>query len=656
MSHEILMQSTKLLDEIDFSSFNNIIGFDLGHGEFSVSCISKDKLDEAKCVEINKGKKSQITAVAITRNDKVLIGEEAITTFDEIEDLWVGFKRRPNGDPLYNYKISLLFNKAIQKSLAGDKINLTKDTLILVGCPSEWKKEHQREYQSILQESLPESLEQQPTVVVIPESRAAIQFAKVSGDFSIKELQTSTVVLLDFGSSTVDVTLLHIGEDIHDSDFGCDLGAFLIDELIFCETIHQLSEKERIDYLNCLRYNSSNIGQCLLKARELKESYFNQEEFGFRENQPLSKGDVDLESEDGEFYSLRFRLTMGQIRNLVYETKLQQIKESVDNWSLPKDLFFFPTAEYSNLSYFEALTNFIQITNEKLKESCQNWNVTKTLITGGAARMGFVKTITDSAFSQSYNVFMNEPEINVAKGLALRGRAGVWSALFVRDVNDQTYSKIENMIKTNIDNLYAFIAYYIKEGVKEALIEEAIKDAWMNDKETKDLAEACSLMMVYAIKEGFIEYVVKVSTEAWLTTYITDNINDSLYEICTRCSMAAIQIDKETALKMANLIDTTSIVNLLTVKLQGSIITNAVESSMDWIDKFFRWIGIFNIGKLNSEQRTKLNEEINNRILLGVYEALTNDNNILKELEATLTNDIQNEVNKIIAEETCAYL
>ena len=443
MSQEMPIRSTRLLDEIDVSSFNNIIGFDLGHGEFSVSCISKDKLDEAKCVEINKGKKSQITAVATTRNDKVLIGEEAITTFEEIEELWVGFKRRPNGDPIYNYKISLLFNKAIQKSLAGGKINLTKDTLTLVGCPSEWSKEHQREYQSILQKSLPESLEQQPTVVVIPESRAAIQFAKVSGDFSIKELQTSTVVLLDFGSSTVDVTLLHIGKDIHDLDFGCDLGAFLLDELIFFEIVRQLNGRERIDYLNCLRYNSSNIGQCLLKARELKESYFNQEEFGFRETLPLSKGDVDLESEDGEFYSLRFRLTMGQIHNLIYETKLQQIEESVKNWSLPKDLFFFPPAEYSNLSYYEALTKFIQTTNEKLKESCQNWKVTKTLITGGAARMGFVKTITDSAFSQSYNVFMNEPEINVAKGLALRGRAEVWSALFLRDVKDQTFSKIE---------------------------------------------------------------------------------------------------------------------------------------------------------------------------------------------------------------------
>ena len=120
--------------------------------------------------------------------------------------------------------------------------------------------------------------------------------------------------------------------------------------------------------------------------------------------------------------------------------------------------------------------------------------------------------------------------------------------------------------------------------------------------------------------------------------------------------MPAIQIDKETALRMANLIDTDSIVNLLTVKLQGSIITNAVENSMDWVDKFFRWFGIFNLGKLNFEQRTKLSDEINNRILLGVYEALTNDNNILKELEETLTKDIETEIKKIIAEETCAYL
>ena len=655
MSQEVLIQSTRLLDEIDVSSFNNIIGFDLGHGEFSVSCISKDKLDEAKCVEINKGKKSQITAVATTRNDKVLIGEEAITTFEEIEELWVGFKRRPNGDPIYNYKISLLFNKAIQKSLAGGKINLTKDTLTLVGCPSEWSKEHQREYQSILQKSLPESLEQQPTVVVIPESRAAIQFAKVSGDFSIKELQTSTVVLLDFGSSTVDVTLLHIGKDIHDLDFGCDLGAFLLDELIFFEIVRQLNGRERIDYLNCLRYNSSNIGQCLLKARELKESYFNQEEFGFRETLPLSKGDVDLESEDGEFYSLRFRLTMGQIHNLIYETKLQQIEESVKNWSLPKDLFFFPPAEYSNLSYYEALTKFIQTTNEKLKESCQNWKVTKTLITGGAARMGFVKTITDSAFSQSYNVFMNEPEINVAKGLALRGRAEVWSALFLRDVKDQTFSKIETMIKARREKLYTLVTNHVTKAIKK-IINEEVENACESNAKPEDLIENCSLRTDYWISDGYLESKVKSATEKWFTSNIADRLNDSLYEVCTLYSMPAIQIDKKTALRMAKSVNITPMVNLLTVELQGSIITNATENSMDWINKFFRWIGIFNLGQLNSEQRTQLSEEIINEVFDEIYNELANDKKILRKMAKMLTNDIQLEIKKIIAEETCAYL
>jgi len=565
MPSEVSIHSTKLLDEIDVSLFKNIIGFDLGHGEFSVSCVSDDKLDIPKCVEINN-KKSQITAVAITQNDEVFIGEGAITTFRKIKELWVGFKRRPNGNPEFNYKIQMLFNKAIQKSVAGNKIELTADTLILVGCPSEWSKDNQREYQNILEETFSEPLEQQPKVLVIPESRAALQFAKVSHNFSIKELQTSTVVLLDFGSSTVDMTLLQIGKDIHDLDFGCDLGAFLLDELIFCKIINLLDEKERDDYCNYLKYNTLNIGRCLLKARELKESYFIIEQHDFKENVPLDKGGVDLESEDGDYYPLSFKLTMGQIRKLIYETKLGHIEESVHNWHFPEELFFFPPPEYSNFSYFDALTRFIEAANEKLEGNYYKSKVTKTLITGGAARMGLVNKITESVFSQASSVSMNEPEINVALGLAYRGRAEVLSARYVRDVDDQIFSNIKTMIKEHRDKLYILVTKDITKSI-EKIINKEVENACKNNAKPEDLVEKCSKSVDHWISDGYLKSKVKSATEKWFTSNITDRLNDLLYQISILHSMGAITIEKETALRMAKSININPMVNLLTVEL-----------------------------------------------------------------------------------------
>lgn len=150
MSYITATQSTKLLDEIDLRHFDNIIGFDLGHGEFSVFCISDQRLDSPTCVEINR-KRTQITAVSVTYGEKVLIGNDAISSYGDIKELWVGFKRRPNGDAEFNRKMQMLFSEAILKSQTSGKVKLTKNTLILVGCPSEWSNEEQEKYQNISQ-------------------------------------------------------------------------------------------------------------------------------------------------------------------------------------------------------------------------------------------------------------------------------------------------------------------------------------------------------------------------------------------------------------------------------------------------------------------------------------------------------------------------
>lgn len=655
MSNKKDIQSTRLLDEIDLTPFDNIIGFDLGHGEFSIFCISDQRQDSPKCVEINN-ERTQITAFATTIKNEKLIGKEAISSFQNIGDLRVGFKSKPTSDSNSNHLMKSLFSEAIKKAKNDKKIQLTNTTLILVGIPSEWSKENQIEYQILLQESLIEPVENQPKVIVIPESRAAIQCARISNNFTIDELQNSTVILLDFGSSTVDVTLLQTGQDIHDQDYGCDLGAFLLDELIFCEILSKMSEERRINLCNNIKYRVSNLGRCLLKARELKEWYFNckKEELLCRSNRSISKGEVEIESPK-EMYEIEFKLPVNQFRELIESTKLKKIQDSIRAWNLPDDLFFFPTSEYDNSTYYEALTDFIKKANRKLQGKYIDNETIKILITGGASRMDIVKTIIESIFPQSCTVFMNDPATNVATGLALRGRAEVLSARFVDDVKLTLFPKIDHMIKSSIDKLNSSIAKYITDAVVKEVIVKEIMTACNNKKQRKDLASSCIRKTNSWIKDGHLKSQIRMAVKKWFTSSIIEKVNDPLRILATNHSIPTITLTKKTASNMVQSINITPLVNVLTEEMEPAI-NSAIENNMNWLNQILDIFGLFDLGKLTPEQKEKLQEQIHDDIFKNIKDQLKNDKKLFKGLKKTLTNDIKMEIQIAISRETCTYL
>lgn len=649
------LQSTKLIDEVDLSPFDNIIGFDLGHGQFALNRASDNRDDTPKTIEI-ANKKVQITAVAITHKDEVLIGDSAITgDYEEIKEVWVGFKRRPNGDSEFDRKMQLLMSEVIRKSKENGKIVIDKNTLILVGCPSEWEPRDQRAYQTILEETFERFSGEKPTLLVIPESRAAVQTAKVSDCFTISELQRSMVVLIDFGSSTIDITQLKSGKDIHDEDDGCDLGAFLIDQLLLCEVIHRLDEDDRNTVLEALKSNHSNIGSCLVKAREVKESYFNQEKTAFKEKRTITRGPVILELQNRDEFELDIKMSMGDFRKLINSTPLSRIKESIIKWDLKKELFFFPSERYQKYSYYEAVNAFLQDSKDIINSKHQINAFSKILITGGAARMGLSQEITNSVFSNSNVLYMEDPELVVASGLTLRGRAEILSARFVKDIQNDMFPNIKGMINSNISLLYPLIIEVIIKHI-DGLIRDSIDHSCSNNEQKEDFARFCVLVMDIWIKDKNINKAVVIKTREWFYSTLYDEISDTLNVITREHSIPKITIDQKIADNMALTVDTEPIVRVLTSVLKGPVVSNAVENSMDWVDKLYRFFGAFDMSKLLQEQRAKLKSEIVSRIKYEIEKEFKSDSVLLNEFEKTLVISIENELKKIIAEETCAYL
>ena len=656
MSLDNDVQLAQTFDEIDksvLSSFTHIIGFDLGHGEFSLFQVSDEQNDSAKCIEINN-KKSQITAIAVKDTGEILVGNKAITTYDEAV-ITVGFKRKPGENPNLDRLVGLFFAGVLRSALAERKVSLSNKTLILVGCPSEWTREQQRGYQAILQEAISDlPCETKPKVAVVPESRAAIQCARQSGQFSIDELQAGTVSLLDFGSSTVDSTLLQSGQDLHDKDDGCDLGAFLLDELIVCDVLQRQDEATRARICDAMRYRASNLGRCLLRAREVKEAYFDMPEF--KEKRLLAKGTVDIESHDGDIDYMDVRLTMGQLRALIEETPLLYIEESAHSWDIPKDLLFFPCPDYSHLPYKDALMRFSEKVRGQMEQKREAGKVSKVLLTGGAARMDLVKTIVESSFPDVIHARMSAPETSVAEGLALRGRAEVMCARFTHDMRNQFSTGLTAMLQEETLRFYHLTSDSVVDAAIREVIDVEIQKACNNRMQGSDLATSCAGEVGYWIDDGNLKVHVISAAEKWFTTSTIDKVNDSLNALAAKHSIPAVTIGGETALSMARSIETTSIENSLKRGLKGPDVTRAVYESMDIIDKIINLLGFWDLGSLSPIQRGKLRDEIRSRLHKGLMETLQGQSDLARKLQTSLQSDIERDVERIIALETCAYL
>ncbi len=654
MSSKDDMQPTQAFDEIDKAAllgFTCIIGFDLGHGEFSLFQASDEQNDSARCIEINN-QRSQITAIAIRPDGGILIGNRAITTYDDAA-ITVGFKRRPGENPDFERLIGLFFAEVLKSALAEGKINPNSSTLILVGCPTEWDKERQMRYQTILHEAIRDlPYNEKLAVAVIPESRAAIQCARRSGQFSIDELQARAVSLLDFGSSTVDATLLQSGQDIHDVDDGCDLGAFLLDELIACEALREQDEKTRARICDAMRYRISNLGRCLLRAREVKEAYFNMPEF--KENRLLTRGVIDIESRDGNIDYLDIRLTMNRIRELIEETPLSCIEESVRSWNLPEELLFFPPPEYANLSYRTAMTKFLE--NVRRKTEQRDRNISKVLLAGGAARMDLIKTIVTSAFPNTVHATMSAPDTSTAEGLVLRGRAEIMCARLIHDMHTRFTAEITSTIQADIDKFYYLIADSVVDAVVCKVIDAEIQRACNNRMQGSDLAASCAKEVSCWIDDGNLKPCVRAATENWFTAEPIDKVNDLLGALASKYSIPAVTIRRETALSMAQSINTSFIEYHLKQGLNGPNVICAVEESKNIFNWLCGLVGIWDLGDFSLAQRDRLRDEIRSRLHKGLMEALQGQIGLVGRLQTSLLTDVERDIEKVVALETCAYL
>ena len=222
-----------------------VLGFDLGHGETALTYIEEceDKSHDIFTVFC------QVSAIGYLADGEAICGEDVFLNdlASNGESFDIGFKSK-HGIYLHRDQQISDFAKVVYQKALSKAPQLQKNTENLetfIGCPSGWIKEDKNKDKVL--EAYKELFIKAgiPNPKIVAESDAAfayyfevVQKQETKNDgITLKELKAPMIVL-DFGSSTLDVTIgkTILGEPITD---GIPLGASLIDKAILEWNLNQ---------------------------------------------------------------------------------------------------------------------------------------------------------------------------------------------------------------------------------------------------------------------------------------------------------------------------------------------------------------------------------------------------------------------------------
>lgn len=384
-----------------------VVGIDFGHGETSADiCHIQwnerfNQLESPETLEIIhnlKAIKSALLIEEIPNGDggvtrKCFIGDEAISRYTSQHrkstdgnvrlSYYACFKKAPSLMTEQDKEIMSIFMHEVYKHLRQHYPQLTDNNhLVYIACPSnpqKWDSDELRLYCRIaLDAGLPIARIDDDSIGIIRESRAA--FLKARFNPATKTSIKEGILLIDFGSSTVDLTYyssLHTNKPI---DGGGDCGASHFESIILKDLIkHNPVISEAIT-----QFPSAETA-ILLSIRESKERFYKYTEEDLEVSISLTKVTAGaIQGSIEEYYSA------DQIDSL-----MSSYKDSV------RECF----------STFEK-----EVTNGK--------PIKLLFMTGGASRMGFVQEIAKSVFHYDDEVFIEtDPSLTISNGIALAGRA-----------------------------------------------------------------------------------------------------------------------------------------------------------------------------------------------------------------------------------------
>lgn len=366
-----------------------IIGIDFGHGETSARFYNLQNQDQED-IDILPGQKVIKSAVAILRQEGVetiCVGDSAIQKAPMAIDFQVSFKKRPSEMKPDERKRMVAFMKGVYEGILDRHPDYkTRDHRVYIARPSQdkiWKNEESA-YIAIAEEA------GLPVAGIQKESRAAYFRARTQPDSKIDNQVEKGVLIVDFGSSTIDFTYLNkeLSQPIDD---GANLGANAVETSLLKYALSHPQDPTMPEFARIYGSDtkSNAYNQLLYKFRVAKEEFYGKK---------LPNFSVGID------YSLVTSAEKQQLTGWggITLTKID-IRKILESDEYGK---YIPTVE-------AAVKKF---KDEKLK----NQKVACVYLTGGASRMDFVREIFMKVFNLKADQCPSDdnPSLIVSQGVA----------------------------------------------------------------------------------------------------------------------------------------------------------------------------------------------------------------------------------------------
>lgn len=462
-----------------------IVGIDFGHGETSAGYVTSDTVieNEIPMSDLHIAGETIIipSLICKTSDGEYLIAPSA-SQIAKASEIGICFKAplissdrykeiTPKQKEYFRKFLSLTYkaivenpNNPLHVSAEGNR-----DFLVYIACPSGWSAKQIEAYHSFVTNDCGI-----PVVKIVQESRAAYISTRRTVGGGIRT-QGGNVLVIDYGSSTIDFTYFNNDERFEPVHEGYPYGASKIEEAIFNylysnnQTVHNNIDKVLEKY-----GEESGRNVILYEIRKRKENYFSS-----------VNHDVFILS-----INLRDLLIDNTFRDMYVETQEEE------GWS--KSMFLEILKPYIN-DLSQMLDDFLN------KDGVSS--IDKVILTGGASRMFFFKDLVCERYGVSKErgtliVDLN-PSTVVSKGIAAFGYMNEKSEKEEKplweDVNNFIANDLESIVRNALDKAVANV--YYKEF-------SAITNKYKNG----EIMDSQGRRNLDAFEDALIEFLVKYST------------------------------------------------------------------------------------------------------------------------------------------------
>lgn len=410
-----------------------IIGIDFGHGETSAAFYDL-KTQEKKDLNILPGLTVVKSAVAILEQEgkeTICVGDAAIINAPFAKDFQISFKKRPSEmTPIERHRM-VSFMKGVYAGILNNHPDYkTRNHVVYIARPSQdkfWKSEENAYLQIAEDAGL-------PVAGIQKESRAAYFRARTQPDSKIDSYVKDGVLIVDFGSSTIDFTYLNsiLSKPIDD---GCPCGASQVERTLLEYAMDTSSDyaMEQFAQLYRNKKNSIPYNQILYQFRVAKEQFYSNPLMrDFR----LVLDFEDITSSDGSPISGSgsFKISRQKVNDVLNEY-IEQIKQEV----------------------------------VQFKEELKGQPVVGVFLTGGASRMDFVRQIFMEIFNldEAHCPSDDNPSVIVSQGVAHLSYADIVTKGIAEELKKKAHEAISKYDwKSNLTHI-------LHEGIKAEIISSA---------------------------------------------------------------------------------------------------------------------------------------------------------------------------------------